>query len=87
MCQILDYGKYSFILWQRNSGKGVCLGNGTEIVLTDVSCGLSQEDAEKRLAQFGKNEIIVASGNPALKLFLRQFKSLMVYVLLFAALV
>lgn len=48
--------------------------------------GLSADDARLRLSQFGPNEIEQSKGIPLFTLILRQFKSPIVFLLLFAAL-
>lgn len=47
--------------------------------------GLSQEEAELRLQQYGPNALAPAAVTPAWRRFLRQFKSLFIYVLLASA--
>ncbi len=49
--------------------------------------GLTSKEAQGRLEEFGPNELKKAPGFSSLKLFLFQFKSPLVYVLLFAGLV
>jgi len=49
--------------------------------------GLSSAEAQKRLKKFGKNELAKPREFSEIKLFLSQFKSPLVYVLLFAGLV
>ena len=51
------------------------------------SSGLSQEEAKKRLKQFGQNKLDEAESVPAFFLFLAQFKDFMVIVLLVATLI
>jgi Ca2+-transporting ATPase len=51
----------------------------------DAAVGLSEAAAKERLAQFGANELAEKGGTPAWVLFLRQFKSPLIYVLLAAA--
>ncbi|QSA98098.1 cation-translocating P-type ATPase [Methylococcus sp. EFPC2] len=54
---------------------------------TDADLGLSPQEASKRLAQQGPNELRKAKGISPLMLFLGQFKSLVIWVLIGAALV
>jgi P-type Ca2+ transporter type 2C len=54
---------------------------------TDLNCGLPSDDAARRQAQEGPNELPEAPPPPLLKLFLSQFTSLLVWVLIGAALV
>jgi Ca2+-transporting ATPase len=49
--------------------------------------GLSQAEAEKRLSQYGKNTLPQPQATSALQLFIRQFKSPLIYILLAAAVV
>ncbi len=49
--------------------------------------GLSQPDAERRLKQYGPNAINAGSQTTALKLLLSQFKSPLVLILVFAAMI
>jgi len=48
--------------------------------------GLSEKEAQKRLARFGRNEIVFAQKLSNLKVLLYQFRSPLVIILLFAAL-
>ena len=45
----------------------------------DITCGLSSEEAAKRLNQFGPNALAAAPKIPAWKRFLDQFKDPLVY--------
>jgi magnesium-transporting ATPase (P-type) len=49
--------------------------------------GLSPDEAEKRLVQYGPNVLPVRKPPGVLILFLRQFKSPLIYILLIAALI
>ncbi len=49
--------------------------------------GLSEREAEKRLEQYGRNIISIQKKISPLKLFIDQFKNLLVMLLLFAAIV
>jgi P-type Ca2+ transporter type 2C len=49
--------------------------------------GLTREEAERRLAQFGPNELAEKGENPPWMLFLEQFKSFLIIILLVAAIV
>lgn len=48
--------------------------------------GLSEDEAEKRLGEYGPNKLAEAKTESLLMIFLRQFKSPLIYVLLLAAL-
>ncbi|MBL8053247.1 MAG: HAD-IC family P-type ATPase, partial [Nitrospira sp.] len=58
-----------------------------EELQTDFNCGLPIDDAARRLAQDGPNELPEAPPPSFLKLFLSQFTSLIVWVLIGAAIV
>ncbi|MGC8940646.1 MAG: cation-translocating P-type ATPase [Candidatus Nanoarchaeia archaeon] len=47
--------------------------------------GLSSTEAEQRLKKFGPNKIQITKKTPTLLIFLRQFKSLLIAILIFAA--
>ena len=49
--------------------------------------GLSNEEVLKRLHEFGLNSLTVEKGDNAIVMFLRQFKSPLVYILILAAVV
>ncbi|MDP2845496.1 MAG: cation-transporting P-type ATPase [Candidatus Methanoperedens sp.] len=49
--------------------------------------GLTDKEAKERLAQYGYNELEEKKKESYLQVFLRQFKSPIIYVLIFAALV
>lgn len=53
----------------------------------DISCGLSSEEAAKRLDQFGPNALAAAPKIPAWKRFLDQFKDPLVYLLIAATII
>lgn len=47
--------------------------------------GLSKEESQKRLSQYGKNEIPEKKKKHPIFLFFKQFKSVLIYILFFAA--
>ena len=49
--------------------------------------GLSEEEAKKRLNEYGLNELKEDKAESALKIFIRQFQGLFIYLLIFAAVV
>ncbi len=49
--------------------------------------GLMNKEAQKRLDEFGPNSLTVQKGDNAIIMFLRQFKSPLVYVLILAAVI
>ncbi|HSL56602.1 MAG TPA: HAD-IC family P-type ATPase [Acidimicrobiales bacterium] len=51
----------------------------------DPQVGLDAADAEARLGRFGPNQLDETPGRPAWKLFLDQFRNLLVVILMFAA--
>ncbi|MFA5125109.1 MAG: HAD-IC family P-type ATPase [Patescibacteria group bacterium] len=56
-------------------------------LLNSAIDGLSAEEAQKRLDQFGKNELSRAKSASSLMIFLSQFKSPLVYILLVAVVI
>jgi P-type Ca2+ transporter type 2C len=52
---------------------------------TDTDRGLASAEAQRRLAQYGPNELVVATGRTAWAILLHQFKSLIVLLLVAAA--
>ncbi len=54
---------------------------------SDIKQGLSQNTADNRLRDFGINEINKKSSISGIKIFLRQFKSFIIYILIFALIV
>lgn len=58
-----------------------------EALVTDLSSGLSSDNAKKRLKQHGYNELEEGEKQSALLLFFSQFKDFMVLVLLAATLI
>jgi len=49
--------------------------------------GLSEEKAKERLQKYGPNELMETGKRPAILIFLRQFASPLIYILLAAALI
>ncbi len=54
-------------------------------VSTDINNGLSSEEAKKRIEKYGKNRLEEKSEISIWKIFFRQFKSIVMLLLLFAA--
>jgi len=52
--------------------------------LNAESTGLSQEEVQKRLQQYGTNELQKEKGTSAIKLFIEQFEDLLIVILLIA---
>lgn len=55
--------------------------------LDSSSSGLSHQQATERLHQYGLNELLEKGKKPAIMVFLRQFASPLIYILLVAALI
>ena len=55
-----------------------------EAMGTSIEKGLSEAEAQSRLEKYGKNELVKEKGKTALQIFIGQFKSFLVYLLLFA---
>ncbi|NVM17542.1 MAG: cation-translocating P-type ATPase [Candidatus Lokiarchaeota archaeon] len=51
---------------------------------SSIEKGLSEVEVQSRLEKYGKNELIKEKGKTALQIFIGQFKSFLVYLLLFA---
>ena len=51
---------------------------------TSIDKGISEVEAQTRLEKYGKNELVKEKGKTALQIFIGQFKSFLVYLLLFA---
>lgn len=51
---------------------------------TSIEKGLSEAEAQSRIEKYGKNELIKEKGKTALQIFIGQFKSFLVYLLIFA---
>jgi len=58
----------------------------TSILKTDINKGLTDIEAEQRLKQYGKNELLIKTRSPITR-FLLQFHNLLLYVLMVAAFV
>ena len=59
--------------------------DATCAALTSTEQGLSQQDAERRVRQYGLNKLTPAASRGPIKRFLSQFHNVLVYVLLAAA--
>ncbi|MHA1467772.1 MAG: HAD-IC family P-type ATPase [Promethearchaeota archaeon] len=51
---------------------------------TSLETGLSEEEAQKRIAKFGLNELTETKKISALKIFIKQFNDFLIYLLFFA---
>ncbi len=51
---------------------------------TSIETGLAENEAQKRIEEYGKNELIKEKGKTALQIFLSQFKDFLIYLLMFA---
>lgn len=56
-------------------------------VQTDASTGLTIEEAEKRLKQYGPNQLAAKKGRSPWSLFFAQFNSIIIWILFAAALI
>ena len=54
---------------------------------TDFEAGLNRTEVDKRLLEYGKNEISVGKSKPAIFTFLSQFNDPLVYILIVSALI
>ena len=55
-----------------------------EAMGTSREKGLSESEAQSRIEKYGRNELVKEKGKTALQIFIGQFKSFLVYLLLFA---
>ncbi len=51
---------------------------------TSLETGLSENEIQKRIEEYGKNELIKEKGKTALQIFIGQFKDFLIYLLIFA---
>lgn len=63
----------------------ISLKEVTQELKTNIATGLSQEEVQRRLNHYGLNQIISEKRQQWFAIFVRQFKSPIVYLLLFAA--
>jgi len=54
---------------------------------TSAETGLTEDDAQRRLEKYGRNELVKEKGKTALQIFIGQFKDFLIYLLMFAILV
>jgi len=54
---------------------------------TSVEKGLEEIEAQKRLEEYGKNELVKEKGKSALQIFIGQFKDFLIYLLIFAIII
>ena len=54
---------------------------------TSLETGLSENEIQKRLENYGKNELIKEKGKTALQIFIGQFKDFLIYLLIFAIII
>jgi Ca2+-transporting ATPase len=55
-----------------------------EAMGTSIENGLSEAEVQIRIEKYGKNELVKEKGKTAIQIFIGQFKSFLVYLLLFA---
>jgi len=58
-----------------------------EKLQTSVEKGLTENEAQKRLEEYGKNELVKERGKTALQIFIGQFKDFLIYLLIFAIII
>ncbi|MBT2571812.1 cation-transporting P-type ATPase [Planococcus sp. ISL-110] len=66
---------------------GVDTADLPSLLETDADSGLSEEEAAKRQAEFGPNELPETKKDPALIKFFKHFNDVLIYVLLAAAVI
>ncbi|MFW9948782.1 MAG: HAD-IC family P-type ATPase, partial [Candidatus Thorarchaeota archaeon] len=66
------------------SAHSISIDEVARLLETDITTGISESDAKKRLETYGKNELIKEKGKSAWQTFFGQFKDFLVYLLLFA---
>ena len=54
---------------------------------TSIEVGLTENKAQKRLEEYGRNELIKEKGKTAWQIFIGQFKDFLIYLLIFAILI
>ena len=54
---------------------------------TSVEKGLGGDEAQKRLEEYGRNELVKEKGKTALQIFIGQFKDFLIYLLIFAIII
>lgn len=72
---------------QKDSFWSLSIPKVIEILETDTRSGLSENEAERRIKLFGPNVIEKSQRAPGLIIFLNQFKSPLILILLFAGIV
>ena len=58
-----------------------------KVLKVDKDTGLSEEEAKSRLATYGSNELVAGKKTSALQIFLKQFKNLLLAILLGATVI
>ncbi len=62
----------------------------TEVVKkmgTSLENGLTEQEVQKRLEKYGKNELVKEKGKSAWQIFIGQFKDFLIYLLIFAIII
>ncbi|MDD5410373.1 MAG: HAD-IC family P-type ATPase, partial [Methylobacter sp.] len=68
-----------------NTWHKLSIAEAVSLLATDVEQGLSANEAKKRLARYGQNKLHKGKRSSALVIFVNQFKSLVIWVLIGAA--
>ena len=54
---------------------------------TSIETGLKNEEAIRRMDQYGRNELVKEKGKTAFQIFISQFKDFLIYLLIFAIII
>ncbi|MFX1317365.1 MAG: cation-translocating P-type ATPase, partial [Promethearchaeota archaeon] len=54
---------------------------------TSIENGLTEQESQRRIEEYGRNELIKAKGKTAFQIFIGQFKDFLVYLLIFAIII
>ncbi|MHA2182542.1 MAG: cation-translocating P-type ATPase, partial [Promethearchaeota archaeon] len=54
---------------------------------TSIENGLTEQESQKRLEQYGRNELVKEKGKTAWQIFIGQFKDFLIYLLIFAIII
>jgi Ca2+-transporting ATPase len=72
-----------------NAGRSTWHTKGAEVLVreleTDVSSGLTEQEAEDRIRRYGPNRLVEKKKKPLIVLFLEQLNSMLIFILIAAA--